>query len=198
MTTAPETAGLEPGAESVDPMARQERLAGRVARLRTRSGDRNLDRWLLLTGGALMPLGFLLVVLGWAGASHTPLLFEQIPYMISGGLLGVALVFAGGFVYFAYWLTLLVRESRGARDDLQASLARIENLLASGAMIGGLAGPQAPSDNGHAAFVATATGTMIHRPDCVAVANREGLRAVSPDTPGYTACGLCEPLAVGH
>ena len=198
MTTAPQAL---PGAgpDVVDPMVRQERLAGRVSRLRTRSGRHNLDRWLLLTGGALMPLGFLLIVLGWVGASHTPLLFEQIPYMISGGLLGIALVFAGGFVYFAYWMTLLVRESRTAREDLQASLARLENLIASGAMIGGHFAPdQADSANGHASFVATATGTMIHRPDCVAVANRDGLRAVSPDTPGYTACGLCEPLAVGH
>ena len=186
--------------ESNDPAVRQERLAGRVARLRSRGGTGNLDRWLLLGGGALMPLGFLLVILGWAGASHTPLLFEQIPYMISGGLLGVALVFAGGFLYFAYWLTLLVRESRVAREDLQASLERLETLLASGAMIGGLpAGEQYDaSTNGHAQFVATATGSMIHRPDCVAVADRPNLRAVSPDTPGYTACGLCEPLAVGR
>src|SRR3954454_4052568 len=198
MTTASD-AVPEVGYETADPTARQERLAGRVGRLRTRSGGRNLDRWLLLTGGALMPLGFLLIVLGWVGASHTPLLFEQIPYMISGGLLGVALVFAGGFVYFAYWMTLLVRESRAAREDLQASLARLENLIASGAMIGGhFAADEVGSVNGHTSFVATATGTMIHRPDCVAVANRDGLRAVPPDTPGYTACGLCEPLAVGH
>src|SRR3954469_18900461 len=209
MTTAPE-ADPYAATEAVDPMVRQERLAGRVGKLRTRSGSRNLDRWLLLIGGALMPLGFLLIILGWVGASHTPLLFEQIPYMISGGLLGIALVFAGGFVYFAYWMTLLVRESRTAREDLQASLSRLENppangreeRLASGAMIGGgfaaAHDDSAESYNGHTSFVATATGTMIHRPDCVAVANRDGLRAVSPDTPGYTACGLCEPLAVGH
>ena len=188
---------------SNDASVRQERLAGRVSRLRTRGGTGNLDRWLLLGGGALMPLGFLLVVLGWAGASRTPLLFEQIPYMISGGLLGVSLVFAGGFIYFAYWLTLLVRESRTAREDLQASLERLETLLASGAMLGGLTAAEGydaaeRSANGHAQFVATATGSMIHRPDCVAVADRPNLRAVSADAPGYTACGLCEPLAVGR
>ena len=184
------------GAETTDPLVRQERLAGRVSRLRSRGGSGGLDRWLLLTGGALMPLGFLLVLLGWAGASHTPLLFEQIPYMISGGLLGVALVFAGGFVYFAYWQTLLVRESRKGREDLQASLSRLETLLASGALIGGsFEGAPTTGSNGHAQYVATATGTMIHRPDCVAVANRPNLRAVSADAPGLTACGLCEPLA---
>ncbi|MDT7546181.1 MAG: hypothetical protein QOE99_2291 [Actinomycetota bacterium] len=183
----------------LDPVARQERLAGRVGRLRSRGGGGNLDRWLLLTGGLLMPLGFLLVVLGWIGASRTPLLFEQIPYMISGGLLGLALVFTGGFVYFAYWQTLLVRESRTAREDLQGALARIESLLAAGLVPGQPTG--AEGRNGQAGvpvtgLVATATGTMIHRPDCAVVAGRSNLRAASPDEPGLTACGLCEPLAV--
>ena len=184
--------------ETIDPMERQERLAGRVGRLRSRGGNGNLDRWLLLTGGALMPLGFLLVVLGWAGASHTPLLFEQIPYLISGGLLGVALVFAGGFVYFAYWMTLLVRESRTAREDLQASLSRLETLLASGAMIGGSFEPaRTELANGHTRFVATATGTMIHRPDCVAVDGKTDLHEVTATTAGLTPCKLCDPLGQG-
>jgi hypothetical protein len=40
----------------------------------------------------------LLVILGWAGAAGTPLLFERIPYLISCGLLGLGLIFCGGFV----------------------------------------------------------------------------------------------------
>jgi multisubunit Na+/H+ antiporter MnhG subunit len=181
-------------ASSLDPAARQERLAGRVGRLRTRTGTGSLDRWLLLVGGVLIPLGFLLVIMGWIGASRTPYLFEQIPYMISGGLLGIALVFAGGFVYFAYWQTLLVRESRTAREDLQAALARIEVLLASGAV--GAPDVAVPAPNGLVTgLVATSTGSMLHRPDCAVVAGRTNLRAASADEPGLTACGLCEPLA---
>jgi hypothetical protein len=179
---------------SLDPAARQERLAGRVSRLRSRGGGGNLDRWLLLLGGVLMPLGFLLVVLGWIGASGTPLVFEQIPYMISGGLLGLSLVFAGGFVYFAYWQTLLVRESRTAQEVLQASLLRLESLLAGGA---GVAVPAQANPNGHApGLVATETGSMIHRPDCSVVAGRDNLRPASPDEPGLSACALCDPLAL--
>ncbi|MEO6205000.1 MAG: hypothetical protein ABIO67_06420 [Mycobacteriales bacterium] len=182
---------------ALDPAARQKRLAKGVRRLRSRreggSGGGNLDRWLLLLGGVLIPLGFLLVTLGWIGASGTPLLFEQIPYMISGGLFGLGLVFAGGFVYFAYWLTLLVRESRTAREDLQASLSRLEELLA--ATLTGGAAMAATSADGHAAVVATATGSMVHRPDCAAVVGRPNLRPASLDEPGLTACGLCQPLA---
>lgn len=187
MTAVPVPASLDPG-------ARQERLAGRVARLRSRGGGGNLDRSLLLTGGVLMPLGFLVVILGWIGASGTPLLFEQIPYMISGGLLGLGLIFAGGFVYFAYWQTLLVRESRTAREDLQASLSRLEVMLSASLSNGAATAPT--SMNGSAGLVATATGSMVHRADCSIVVGRDNLRPVAADEPGLSACGLCQPLAV--
>jgi hypothetical protein len=113
------------------------RLATAVQGLRTRAAGGNLDRWLLVIGGTLMPLGVLLIILGWLGASHTPLQFEQTPYLISGGILGLALVVGGGFVYFAYWQTLRVRESREQSRELLAALGRVEGLLASGASTAG-------------------------------------------------------------
>src|SRR5207245_1527483 len=48
-------ATLEPGVE--DAGARQARLSRAVARLRSRSGSGSLDRWLLVVGGTLAPLG---------------------------------------------------------------------------------------------------------------------------------------------
>lgn len=174
-----------------DALVRQERLAGRVRGLRSRRGPGAGDRWMLLIGGVLMPLGALLVILGWVGASRTVLVFEQIPYVVSGGLLGLALVVAGGFVYFAYWLTLLVRESRTARADLQSVLLRMETLLQDSAQ------PRTPRTAGasyQGEFVATRTGTMLHRTDCVAVDGRDNLRVVDATTPGLTPCRLCDPL----
>lgn len=183
---------------------RQERLAADVAGLRARG--RRLtrdDRWMLVLGGTLLPLGLLLVLLGWVGASRTVLVFEQLPYLISGGLLGVALVIAGGFVYFAYWLTLMVRETRRGRADLNDGLARIETLLLAAA-----AAPEPTSTSvrrsaartpavepGVGGLVATRSGTMLHRPDCAVVVGRDGLRPVSAGTPGLTPCGICAPLA---
>ena len=38
-----------------------------------------------------MPLGVVFVLLAWYGAAHTTRVFEQIPYMISGGLLDTQL-----------------------------------------------------------------------------------------------------------
>lgn len=169
-------------------LARQERLAANVSGLRTRRGLGESDRWMLIVGGVLLPLGVLLVLLGWKGASDTVFVFEQVPYLISGGLLGVALVVAGGFVYFAYWLTLLVRESRDGRAELTAVLTRVERLLEDAAV------PTTQRGVPSATLVATKAGTMLHRPDCVAVDGKDDLRRVTAETPGLTACKLCDPL----
>ena len=177
---------------STDALVRQERLADRVKGLRasSRLGITGSDRWMLYVGGTLLPLGLVLVLLGWWGSAHSVLVFEQIPYVVSGGLLGLACVFAGGFVYFAYWLTILVRESRTAREDLQAVLLRMEALMQEQAA----PAPRTAEGTPATELVATRTGTMLHRPDCVAVDGRDNLRTVSASTPSLTPCRLCDPL----
>ena len=110
---------------------RSQVLAERVRTLVPRGGTgRRPDRWMLVVGGILVPLGVLLVFLGWLGASQTPLLFELIPYLISGGQLGLALVVGGGFVYFTYWQAVRVREARAQHAELIAALARLEATMA--------------------------------------------------------------------
>jgi hypothetical protein len=173
------------GAVESAALLRQERLSERVSGLRGRFSLG--DRWLLVVGGLLLPLGIMLVVLGWEGASNTVFVWEQLPYLISGGLLGLALVFAGGFLYFAYWLTLLVRENREGRAQLTAVLGRMELLLSE-------SGPRTARTAPASSLVATRTGTMFHRPDCVAVDGKADLRSVSADQPGLTPCKLCDPL----
>src|SRR5581483_433079 len=135
-----------------------------------------LDRWLLIGGGVLMPLGIVFILLGWAGASRTPLPFEQNDYLISGGILGLALVVAGGFTYFAYWQTVRIRESRTQAAELTSAINRLESLLA------GRLGTDADAGRGVARmFVATASGSIFHRPDCPEVSGRTDLTRVDPD-----------------
>src|SRR5438105_2525020 len=96
----------------------EDRLAEGVGKLRAKSGsDEVVERVLMIGGGVLLLGGFVAIVIGWFGASHAGNVFEQIPYMISGGLLGLGLVFAGGAFYFAYWLTRMVRETRESREE---------------------------------------------------------------------------------
>jgi hypothetical protein len=118
-------------------------LAERAARLRGRAIP--ATRVMLVSGGALLALGFALIVLGWLGAAHTVLLFEQVPYLLSGGLFGLGLVFVGAFTYFAYWQTLLVRDAREHNERVVAGLTRIEELLAAAALPESSSGPRSPS-----------------------------------------------------
>jgi hypothetical protein len=188
-TTAPEG---ERGGRGRPGTERIATLRQRVGRLRIRRISLPMDRWLMVLGGAMMVAGVAAIVLGWYGAAHTPYDFEQVPYLISGGLLGLALATLGGLFYFAYWLTRQIAESRTQSDATAQALARIAELLA-----GGSNGSRVSAGNGGVKtgeFVATATGTMIHRPDCSVVVGRKGLRSVSPDDPGLEPCKLCDPL----
>jgi hypothetical protein len=59
-----------------------------------------------------MILGLAFILLGWAGASRSIVVEEQVPYLISGGLLGLALALIGAVTLFGQWLTTLIREER--------------------------------------------------------------------------------------
>ena len=185
MTTSTETLGRSSTTSRVD------RLAEQVRTLRTRAGKGQLDRYLLIVGGVLMPLGVLFIILGWAGASHTALPFEQNDYLISGGILGLALTVAGGFTYFAYWQTVRIRDSREQAKAMTDAIARLERLL------GGAAVATAGASGGVGAgqqFVATANGSIFHRPDCAAVANRDDLHRVDASATDLRPCRICSPL----
>lgn len=184
-----------PGAElptpaSVLPMRRDARFDDGVRTLRVGGASIRLDeRLLMILGGILVPLGVVVVLLGWWGAAHSPYVFDQLPYVISGGLLGVGLIFLGAFLYFAHWMTEMVKESRRQSASLLAALERLEAHLSSD--------PAATvTTNGSHIdsvdrWVATQRGTMAHRPDCVVVAGKSGLRTVSPGREGLSLCKLC-------
>src|SRR5438874_2259163 len=103
-------------------LRRHNRLASSMKQLHTRAGGADKARALLVMGGILIPLGIVLILLGWSGVSHTTDTFEQTPYVVSGGLLGLALVVAGGFCYFGYWQTQVVRAVRRDAADRRLEL----------------------------------------------------------------------------
>jgi hypothetical protein len=158
-------------------------LSSALARVRRRASLLVTDRWLAAIGGVLMPLGVLLVILGWYGAAHTTRLFEEIPYLISGGLFGLVLVIVGGAAFFGTWLARMLANQR----EVLGVLLRIEERLDQ---------PR-PAVEGEAVvaapLVATRTGSMYHRPDCPVVAGRaaDDLRPVLVGQDGLTACRIC-------
>jgi len=166
----------------------QDRLAAAVKGMRTRQSLSAIpvDRWVLIAGAIMVPLGVAFIILAWYGASHKALIIQQFPYLISGGVLGLGLMMTGGLAYFGYWVTRLVQENRTNTRELIAAIDRLGMIDGEGdAASGGRAG------NGM--LVATATGTMLHRPDCAVVANRPGTRRVKAGTAGYELCKICEP-----
>lgn len=199
---------------------REERLLRLLERASASSRFNLGERWLFALGGALVVAGFVVVVIGWAGASRTVLVAGQIPYLLSGGLIGLGLVFLGGFLYFGHWLAVLVRESRerGAEDREDLALVRdglVQIQRSLNALAGALsAAPSAAaatqsapltrpvpavtarlSDTAETApvLLATPTGTMAHRPGCRALAGKPSLRPVSARD-GLKPCGMCRPL----
>lgn len=184
-------------------------LTASVRRLATRAAQADADRALRLAGPVLLPTGAIVVLLGWYGAANTTRVFLQIPYLISGGLLGLGMMFTGGFLYFARWMTDLLDESRRQADRAERTAARtadalerIERLLRDQ----GIVVPTAPTPSGPTAtvaggearppdaasgLVATSKGTMAHRPDCRLVAGRE-TRPATLDG-GFGRCQICRP-----
>lgn len=153
--------------------------------------DWTIARVMAILATLMLPAGFVAIGLGWYGAAHTPFVFEQMPYLISGGLLGVGLLTAGGLLYIGSWVARLAEvqreESEKVRDMLRGIRQELEYLPG---LVGSETAPAAQRS-----FVATPTGTMFHLSDCSIVAGREELRQVSGDEPGLTPCKLCQPLS---
>jgi hypothetical protein len=197
---------------------RHSALAAAVSRMRAGSLALPVEQVLLAAGAVLIPLGLVLVLLGWDGAAHNGRPYSQMSYLISGGLLGLGLTAVGCFMYFGYWLSRLLGESRRQADAAQRSLRRIEELLEAsmGSASGLLAASPAPGSNGSARgsrrraaspgeptgevpvplLVATPKGTLLHRRDCPVVANRDDVRQVPAGTEGYGYCTMCGAAGV--
>ena len=118
--------------EDADQHARLAEFQAEVDRLKIRGSAPTTEQRLMTIGIVLMPVGLLVVLIGWYGASGTREVSEQIPYLLSGGLLGLGLTIAGAalFVrysiarYLRYWLMRLVYEERSSTDRIVEALDR--------------------------------------------------------------------------
>jgi hypothetical protein len=140
-------------------------------------------RLLILIG--LLGTGVVLVMLGWYGAAHTNIQTEQIPYLISGGLLGLGLIIVAGIM------------ASGAAQERSNAALRRDLVEALAAMRAGMpdAGVRSASvsSNGHHVFVVPG-GRSYHEAGCPIIEGKEGIEELQPaqaTTSGYAACKLC-------
>lgn len=136
-------------------------------------------------GWVLVALGALALFLGWWGVSGQSLTAKQLPYVVSGGLTGVALVILAGVFL--------------ATDDVRQQLARLDRLERKVDDLYALfVAADAPAEDGASRRVALPSGSSFHRPGCALVAGKDGAAEVDDATieaRGLRPCRVCDPPA---
>lgn len=147
-------------------------------------------------GGVLMPFGVLVICLGWYGSAHAHYEYDQNVYLISGGVLGLGLVFLGGFLYFGAWLSRMAVEQKQAAAQLtDAMLALADVVAVRQRATTGEAPVAETADTADTAseLVTAGSNTTVHRRDCALVSARPDLHEYVPDASPVTTCRVCKP-----
>lgn len=135
--------------------------------------------------------GFLVIGLAWNGAAGIDFAQGQIPYLLSGGAIGLGLIAVG--------VTLMLFEAaRRSRVHLDARLDSIIEALHDVR-----AASPAPSENGHRKTegLVIIGASSFHLPDCRLVSGKADQVAVTTDealTRGLNACRVCLPDFAGN
>lgn len=141
---------------------------------------------LMWAGAILMPLGIVVILLGYYGVANSVYDFEREAYQVSGGFLGLGLTFLGGFLYFGSWLARIASDNREASKRLADSLLVLADVTSRAASL------DAHGQDAGAVPVTTAGGTTLHRRDCSLVAHRDDLVPAGAAT-GLVRCRVCHP-----
>jgi hypothetical protein len=150
-------------------------------------------------GYILVGLGLLALLLGWYGVSGQSLVAKQLPYLASGGLLGIALVALGA----RFMLIEDLRRDSNRLDRLETMVNELHVALLASADAPGRAGRstaavESAGSNGSASYVALPGGQSFHLPDCPMLEGKERATRVRPATAakrGLVPCPLCEPVS---
>jgi hypothetical protein len=145
------------------------------------------DRRVGPLGILLCVAGFVLIFVGWNGAAGVDRVPEQIPFLISGGIAGLALVVVGAAL-------LVADRARADRVALQAALEELRGGL------GGFAGAAPVSGagvtEGGGAPTVLAASSSYHRDSCRLIEGQSGLRPMTVEAAqaaGLEACRICNP-----
>ena len=154
-----------------------------------------------VVGWVLVGIGGLVILFGYLGVANEAIVAKQLPYLISGGIGGVALVAVG-----TYFLgTEEIRRDSGRLDRLERMVGELHAVLLAGAADRvGPATPE-PATNGSGPDPSTSGFKMLagsdryHQDGCPAIEGKEGVTHVAASTVrrrSLTPCPLCEPAPV--
>lgn len=144
-------------------------------------------------GLGCIAVGLLVIGLGWNGASSVDFVSGQIPYLLSGGAFGLAIVALGVAL-------LVIDNSRRNRARIEAQLRELNvaiSRLAAAIGSGGTNG-HGPSPAGAAS---TSPGTVLlgrstfHRADCRLAAGKDLAEGTVDGAvaAGLSPCRICNP-----
>ena len=165
---------MTPGMEQSVPTPPAQRLSIGLPRAGSRTGSgaaplkdnhyQLLQLILFWAGAVLLPLGLVVIVLGWYGATFT-----------------------GGFLYFGAWL------ARIAADGKESSKRLADTLLLLADVTSRSANQRDDGVDVSALPVTAGDGTTVHRRDCALIAHRSDLHPVGEDNGHLTPCRVCRP-----
>jgi hypothetical protein len=134
---------------------------------------------------SLALLGALALFLGWYGVSGTAVPAKQLPYLVSGGLTGVALVMLAAAVF--------------AADDVRRRFAHLERVERKVDELYALLTEEDVGTATDTGYVAVEGGTSFHVPSCRLVLGKATARELSRRdvvTSGLAPCRVCGPPPV--
>jgi hypothetical protein len=140
--------------------------------------------WPFILGCALVAGGLAAIVIGYFGVSGTVYPGLQLPYLVSGVAVGLALVILGSALIVAHALTRQARLLRRLLAEVQ---------YAEPAEPSGPAGsPQADGQ-----VLVARGGRWFHRPGCLLLEGKttERMAPHAAEAGGLTPCRLCDPVA---
>jgi len=136
-------------------------------------------------GLGCIAVGLLIIGLAWNGAASVDFVSGQIPYLLSGGALGLGLVVLGSAM-------IVVQNSRRDRSLIEAQLKELNTAIARLANAVGGGGPGAHNGGGPQVVLGRSS---YHRPDCRLARDKDlpvaTIEAAEAD--GLSACRICTP-----
>jgi hypothetical protein len=143
-----------------------------------------------LIGLGAVAIGFLVIGLAWNGAAGVDFVQGQVPYLLSGGFLGLGLIVFGAAL-------VIVQSNRRDRSLLESELHELNRAIAR---LANAVGSAAGATNGPGGSERVVVGSSTyHRPDCRLVAGK-GLPVITIDAAleeNLEPCRVCAPARVG-
>ena len=141
-------------------------------------------------GLGLIAAGLLIIGLAWNGAASVDFVSGQIPYLLSGGALGLGLIIMGAAM-------IIVQNSRKDRSLLEAQLKELNTAIARLANAVGGGGPGGHNGGGVRVVMGRSS---YHRTDCRLAQGKDLPLATidAAEEEGLSPCRICHPDELEH